>query len=243
MDDVLADRGGGRRWRLVLVAAVGFAVLLVVVLVVVLTRDSDDNEAAPADTSRPTASAAASVPVFRWDEVAGVKVPWSATHGPRVVEGAEASGYSRSEQGAALAAAQVLMRTSATAGSDVFLPAIATQVTGPNTAALKAALLQQYEQLRAQAAVADGAPIPGADARITGYRVAAYDADAGTATVDVVVDSATLRTRGQLLTFAVSLQWAYDDWRVLAPPQGDWGAVATQLGSPPSGLQRYEQIG
>jgi hypothetical protein len=243
MDDVVADRSTGRRGRLVLAAVVGLGVLLVVALVVVLARSSDDNAAAPADTPHQTEPAEASVPAFRWDEVAGVRVPWSATHGPRIVEGGEASRYSRSEQGAALAAAQVLMRTSASAGSDVFLPAIATQVTGPNTAAMKATLLQQYERLRVQAAVADGAPIPGADGLITGYRVAAYDADAGTATVDVVVDSAVLRTRGQLLSFAVSLLWAYDDWRVLAPPRGDWGAVATQLGTPPAGLQLYEQIG
>jgi len=159
-----------------------------------------------------------------------------------VETGGRASGYSRSESGAALAAVQVLMRTSATSGSGVFLPVIATQVTGANVAAFKAATLQEYERLRAQTAVASGAPIPGADARIAGYRIARYGETSGTATVEVVVTSPALSGRAPFVSFAVPLQWSYGDWRVVAPARGDWGSVSTVLGSRPAGLLAYDQL-
>jgi hypothetical protein len=224
--------------------ALGAATALVLVIVVTVALLEGPSGAEPSAV-RPSASSVPTGPKtnVRWEEVGGVSLPVSTTHGPRLRTGGRASGYSRSESGAALAAAQVLMRTSATSGSDVFLPVIATQVTGANVAAFKATTLQEYERLRAQTAVASGAPIPGADARIDGYRITRYGETSGTATVEVVVDSPTLSARQQLVGFAVSLQWSYDDWRVIAPARGDWGSVATELGSPPAGLLTYDQIG
>ena len=48
---------------------------------------------------------------------------------------------------------------------------------------------------------------------------------------------------GTLLGFAVRLEWSYGDWRVLAPPAGDWGALATPVTTRPAGLRTYDQIG
>src|SRR5215218_3168011 len=160
MDDVATRPHQNRRRWIVMVAATGLALVLAVA--VALSRSSDLEPPA----ARPSASSDPGDPTttVRWEVVGGVSLPVSTTHGPRVKTGGRASGYSRSESGAALAAVQVLMRTSATSGSGVFLPVIATQVTGANVAVFKAATLQDYERLRAETAVAAGAPIPGADA-------------------------------------------------------------------------------
>jgi hypothetical protein len=238
MDDVATRPHQNRRRWIVMVAATGIALVLAVA--VALSRSSDVEPPA----ARPSASSGRSdsTTTVRWEDVGGVSLPVSATHGPRVETGGRASGYSRSESGAALAAVQVLMRTSATSGSGVFLPVIATQVTGANVAAFKAATLEEYERLRAQTAVASGAPIPGADARIAGYRIARYGETSGTATVEVVVGSPALSERAPFVSFAVPLQWSYGDWRVVAPARGDWGSVSTVLGSRPAGLLAYDQL-
>lgn len=199
--------------------------------------------AQPGDATAAThpLTAMSRVPTHRWESVAGVKLPVSVAYGPHDETDGRASGYGRRKEGAALAAAQVLMRTSATAGSAVFLPVLASQVAGANTAAFKASTLEQYEQLRNQSGVPDGEPIPNADARVAGYVVRSYSDTA--ATVEVVVDSPALRASARLISFVVSLSWSYGDWRVLAPPRGDWGSVATQLGAPPVGMLTYDQIG
>jgi hypothetical protein len=222
------------RWGL----GMGVFALAVIVLAVVSLHGGSDGNAA---TAIPKAAATQTTPPFHWETVAGVLLPVSVEHGPRDETSGRAGSYSRTERGAALAAAQVLMRTSATSGSAVFLPVIATQVTGANTAAFKASILQTYQQLRLKSAVPDGDPIPSADARVAGYVVRDYRD--GAATVEVVVDSPSLRSDAELISFAVSLQWCYGDWRVLAPPRGDWGSVATQLGVPPAGMLTYDRIG
>src|SRR4051794_30665008 len=239
MDDVATRPKQNRARWIVVVAATGLALVLAVAVALSRSSEAGPSAVRPSASSGPSGSTAN----VRWEDVGGVSLPVSATHGPRVQTRGQASGYSRSESGAALAAAQVVMRTSATSGSDVFLPVIASQVTGANVAAFQATTLQQYEALRAQTSVAAGAPIPGADARILGYRIALYGDTAGAATVDVVVASTSQGEHAGLVSFAVSLRWSYDDWRVLAPPDGDWGSVATLLGTPPAGLLSYDRIG
>ena len=51
--------------------------------------------------------------------------------------------------------------------------------------------------------------------------------------------SPELSAKGQRLRFDVRLQRVDDDWRVLAPPRGDWGAVTTVLSRSPDGLISY----
>ncbi|NLT55288.1 MAG: hypothetical protein GXX79_12165 [Actinomycetales bacterium] len=184
-----------------------------------------------------------------WTAVGGVLLPASRLHGPRIASDGRAAGYSRSEAGAALAAVQVLMRTSPTAGPLIYRPILAGQLTGANTAALRQTLDAQYAALREQAEATggvrlpDGAPIPGANARIRGYRLQAFGETTGTALVEVVLDSPDLRLTDQTVSFTVSLRWAHDDWRVLAPPRGDWASTATPLGSVPEGLLSYDDLG
>ena len=69
-----------------------------------------------------------------------------------------------------------------------------------------------YDTEAADWACSDGAPLPGADAELVGYRVVRYaDTDAA---VEVVLSSTALRVDAQLVAIRVSLQWSDDDWQL-----------------------------
>jgi hypothetical protein len=186
-----------------------------------------------------TKTGAAPAPDVTWRELAGVRLPFSRLHGPRIINSGQAAGYSRSEQGAAFAAVQVLARTSATVGPLIYEPILATQVTGVNLPAMKLAITDEYERRRAASGVDEGAPVPVPGTSIIGYVMAAYGPQSDSATVDVVITSTSLQPSGQSIAFHVGLLWQGDDWKVIAPPNGDWGSVATALGAPPPGLIQY----
>jgi hypothetical protein len=240
----LALPAARRRARTVLVVStiVGLCTALGVAVAILRPSHDQTSSSTPAGP-QPSTSAGPTLtpePDVSWQEVAGARLPFSRLHGPRNTSRGEAGGYSRSETGAAIAAVHVLMRTSASAGPAIYAPVLATQVTGTNLPALKLATSDEYERLRAQSRVADGAPIPGnGGAQITGYVVHAYEARAGAATIDVVVTSPDLSSTGRYVSFRVLLSWQHEDWRVVAPPNGDWGSIATTLGAAPAGLVSY----
>lgn len=229
-------RGGQRRAQttlILLAASAAVLITVVVLLAYVLAHDPKDATATPA-TPRPGSHHSTTADVA-WEPVAGVDLPISRAHGPRTTDDGRAAGYSGSEFGAALAAVHILVRTGANVGPDIYEPTITQQVTGANTAAMKVLTDQRYQQLRATAGVEDGEPLPGGNAEVLGYRIAAF-AD-GTAAVEVVMTSPDLG--GQVLMFGVALQRSADDWLVVAPPRGDWGAAATTLSTAPDGTLRY----
>jgi hypothetical protein len=204
----------------------------------VQNRDAPQVEA---QLPQPTVEAAASLtPVeLSWVEAGGVALPVSATHGPRRLVADLASGWSLSEEGAALAAAHLLVRSGPTVGPEVFEPTITGQTTGPNVAALKLAVNEQYAELEQTATAPQGAQ---AGAQLVGYRVATVDLDTGSAVIDLVLDSPQLSESDRYLQVTVSLEWLNDDWWLVAPPKGDWALVSTPLGALPDGLQRYEDL-
>jgi len=233
-----ADRQRSQR---LLVLAAGIAGVLVAGLVLgiyLLMRDPETQTAAPAQPKASVTESPKSQPDITWAKTAGVDLPVSRAHGPRTVTAAMASGFSDSELGAAIAAVHVLIRSSAAAGPAVFEPTITQQVAGANAAAMKLLVAQQYEQLRRDKGAAEGEPIAG-DAEVLGYRVGAYDGRGGSAVIQVFLTSPELSAKGQRLRFDVRLQRADDDWRVIAPPRGDWGAVTTALSGSPDGLISY----
>ena len=218
-------------------ASVVFAVLVAAGIYLLLRGGGTPAEAppsasAPATPSKPSAD-------ISWVEVAGVDLPVSRMNGPHAVTPATASGFSNSELGAALAAVHVLIRSSAAAGPNIYGPTIARQVVGTNVKAMKLLADQQYQQLRQQAGVADGAPVVG-DAVVRGYRIGSFSSDQA-ATVQVYLASAQLAAQSQLLQFDIQLLRADGDWRVVAPPGGDWGSVSTTLASAPGGMLGYDE--
>ncbi len=233
-----ADRR--RSQRLVVVAAVGAFGFLAAVAVtgVLLQRDPAPRAAAHAEPSPNFFHGPTGGPDISWTKTLGVQLPSSRTHGPRNVTATTASGFSASELGAAIAAVHVLIRSSAAAGPDAFEPTINQQVTGVNAAAMKLLVAQQYEQLRAEKGVVEGEPIDG-DADVLGYLIDTLAPGGTAAKVQVFLDSPALSAQGQLLRFDVQLQRRNDDWAVVAPPRGDWGAATTVLSEPPAGLLSY----
>lgn len=126
------DRRRAQRQLAVLAAAVVLLVAAVGLVAVRVLGHARPEARHPTPAPRPVA-AAPGRPAVIWREVAGVRLPFSAAHGPRVTDHGRAAGYSRTRQGAALAAVQVLARTSATAGPEVYRPVLAGQVVGART--------------------------------------------------------------------------------------------------------------
>ena len=240
--DRRAERRGAR--LRIAVAAISFllTVAVAVTTVVLGQRSPRDHDAGDAGTRQAGSTAPSNSPDVTWVEVAGVALPVSRIHGPRITSRGRAAGYSRSELGAAFAAVHVLIRTSATSGPEVFEPVLAEQVTGRDVAAMKLLVAEQYEQLRVQYHVPEDEPIPTGDATVLGFRVSTYDGDAGRAWVDVILSSADLGSASRVVSFDVALRWAAGDWRVVAPRDGDWSARATLLGSPPAGMVPYGAV-
>jgi hypothetical protein len=239
-DDLGAPARRRSRLLLALLAAISVGVLVLAALGVAALLRSEDPAAAPPAAATP--STAEFQDEIIWVDVAGVRLPVSRTHGPRVTADGLASGFARSPEGAALAAAHVLIRTGPTVGPDVFEPTITTQVTGPNVGAMKLLVDEQYEELRRAADTPSGDPVPGADAEVVGYRVAAFDGDEGSASVEIVLGSPELQAAAHYVQFTVALDWQNNDWWVVAPPQGDWGTVSTHLSSPPADLLDFGGI-
>jgi hypothetical protein len=238
---VSREKQRGPRTRFVVGAAL-VASLVLAIGGVLVVRDRQPPRAAASQPPATVTQQATPPPGVSWVPVAGVQVPVSRLHGPRISTGATASGFSRSERGAALAAVHVLVRTSAAAGPNIYRPTVTQQMIGANVAAMKLLLDQQYQELRAADPVPDGQAVTG-DAVVKGYRVAAYGPDQRTSTIDVLLTSRALQASGQRLQFAVQLVWDHGDWRVVAPPRGDWSAAMTTLGSDPAGLLSYDEAG
>jgi len=246
MPDTAADPARRRARRRLLTATAGAVLALVAgTLAAVRLLGSHGPEAGHLSPAARTRSASPGRPALTWRDVAGVRLPFSPTHGPRVIDHGHAAGYSRTRQGAVLAAVQVLARTSATAGPDVYRPVLGEQVIGPNTVAMGEQLDDRYERLRRRPSnepIRDDAPIPGNNATVSGYLIDSYDQASGTASVEVLLGTPDVRP-GQVVSFAVTLRWTDGDWRVVAPPTGDWGTVASLLDTAPTGTLDYGQVG
>lgn len=235
-----AGTDGQRKAQLTLVllgAVITVVVAAAAILIYALLREPQETTVSP---NPPAPSTQSSAPAdLTWEPLVGVELPVSRTHGPRTTGNGLAAGFSDSELGAALAAVHILVRTGANVGPDIYEPTITQQVTGSNAAAMKVLTDQQYQQLRVAVGVEDGDPLPGGNAEVLGYRIAAFADD--TATVEVVMTAPDLA--GQVLQFDVTLQRTADDWQVVAPPRGNWGAVATTLSAQPEGMLRYGETG
>lgn len=230
------DSSTARRRLIVAAISLVVAASLGLVLLFASHRDGDDRT-----QSSPAAGAPAPTftPDVTWAPAVGVNLPMSRLNGPRVVDAGTARGFSRSEVGAALAAVHVLIRSEANAGPNIYGPTITGQVTGANAPAMKLLNDELYSELLSTSSVARGAPIPGADAVVLGYRVAAYDPSDGPTTVDVYLSSPTLKTKRQAVRFNVRLLWSRGDWRVIAPARGDWATAATTVAADLPGLVTY----
>jgi len=164
-----------------------------------------------------------------WADFYGIQLPASAQDGPHHARRGLAWGFADTASGALLAAINIAVRTAALWGPAIYQPTIRHQVTGPDTAALLAADASDYVQLRAAAHVRAGKPARRGYAAETAYRFDAYSpADA---TVDIVTAGPGSGGTTVLAATRIEVIWRGGDWRVVAPPGGDWGNSATSVSS------------
>jgi hypothetical protein len=164
-----------------------------------------------------------------WTDFYGIELPVSASDGPRDTRRGLASGFADTPRGALLAAINIAVRTAAQWGTAIFRPTITRQVTGPNTGLLLQADYGAYTQLRAAAHVRPGQPAGRGNATEAGYRFTAWT-PAG-ATVDIVTAGPGAGGTTVLASTRIQVIWQRGDWRVVAPPGGDWASAATAMSS------------
>jgi hypothetical protein len=229
---------GGR--RLLLPAAAVAAVLLGTGLAFALTGRPPASRGPAATAPAPASPAGAAGPgqpqvprvslaSVRWSGFYGVELPVSAQAGPYDTSGGMAAGFARTPLGALLAAVNIGVRANAQWGPRIFTAVIRGQVTGPDAAALLAGCQAAYDQAAQSAGVTGGQPLGTAVVTEQAFRWVAYTPAA--AILDLAVagpgaNGATVRASVQM-----EAVWDGGDWKVVAPPGGDWGNSAAELSS------------
>jgi hypothetical protein len=227
----------GRR-RLLPAAAVAVSVLGAVLGLVLASRHDSGNPATPAPGSRSPAASASPGPAvvprldlagLRWSDYHGVELPSSPEAGPRDTAGGLASGYSDTPLGALVAVVNIGVRANAQWGPDIYLPTIRDQVTGPDAAELLATCQSGYDQASQAAHVTGGRPLGNAYVTEEAFRWVAWT-PAG-ATLDLVSAGPGNQGVTVMAVTRIEVVWSGGDWRVVAPPGGDWGNAAARLSS------------
>jgi hypothetical protein len=166
---------------------------------------------------------------LRWSDFYGVELPVSTQAGPRETSGGLAAGFAHSPLGALLAAVNIGVRANAQWGPRIFTAVIRRQMTGPDAPALLANCEAAYGQASQSRHVTDGQPLGTVDVTEEGYRWVAYTPAA--AILDLV--SAGPGSQGSTVRASTQIEAVWDgrDWKLVAPPGGDWGNAATGLSS------------
>jgi hypothetical protein len=164
-----------------------------------------------------------------WTDFHGVELPVSRSAGPRDIRGGLAWGFSDTPLGALLAALNIGVRANAQWGPDIFGPTIRDQVTGPGASALLEACGASYEQGRLSAGVRAGKPLGRAYVTEEAFRWVIYSP--GDATVDIVSAGPGEQRDTVRAVTRIEVEWLAGDWRVIAPPGGNWANTAAPLTS------------
>ena len=166
---------------------------------------------------------------MRWTSFHGISLPVSTVAGPHDIHAGLASGFTNTPQGAVLAAVNISIRTAALWGPKIFRPTIDHQVTGPDTHTLLANDLRDYATLQASGHLRHGQAAGRGYAALAGYRIDGYTPTA--ATVDVITEGPAADASTTMAATRVQVVWVRGDWRVMAPPAGDWTSSSTPIKS------------
>jgi hypothetical protein len=164
-----------------------------------------------------------------WMDFHGIELPVSAHDGPRHMRNGLAWGFADTANGALLAAVNIVVRTAALWGPAIYQPTIGHQVTGPGAASLLSADASDYAAMQTAAHVQPGQPVGRGYATEAGFRFVAYTPV--NATVDVASEGPGTGSSTVLVATRIEVVWRRGDWRVVAPPGGDWARSATVISS------------
>ena len=223
--------------RLILPAAAVAAILLGAGLALALTGPPASRSPAATAPASPAGSGSASqaqiprvsLASVRWSGFYGVELPVSAQAGPYATRGGVATGFAHTPLGALLAAVNIGVRANAQWGPQIFTAVIRGQVTGPDAAALLAGCRAAYDQAAQSEGVTGGQPLGTAVVTEQAFRWITYTPAA--AILDLV--SAGPGANGGTVRASVQMEVVWDggEWKVVAPPGGDWGNSAAELSS------------
>jgi hypothetical protein len=162
----------------------------------------------------------------------GAQLPVSPVHGPRSVSNAAASGFTRDEGGAALAAVHLASRVAPQVGPAIYGPNI-ERMQG-DVSAMMAQVDADYAAARAASGIPDDQPLR-AYGQTIGY---AMPLPPGPETSEVTVH---LLGRGAgpdggevVVAIPVTLVWLDGDWYLTVPPGARWD------GQPVAGTAGYQ---
>jgi hypothetical protein len=173
-----------------------------------------------------------------WHRLCGIDLPFSARYGPHRRDGDRASGFANEPTGAVLAALHLSVRVSPQLGPDVFVPTLAEQVTGPDATVLAHEVHAQYQQLQQQAQARYGQPVCPIYGRLAGFLLDSHTSVA--ASLRLLIEAPGPGGGPRLVSVLVQLSWVDGDWRLVAPPRGDWARVRTLL--PASAAGDYQPL-
>jgi hypothetical protein len=156
----------------------------------------------------------------QWTVVAGVALPVSPATGPAQSTGGLARGFAHTAAGAVVAAAHLLVRTTAQVGPRVFEPTLDEQVVGEYASAMRRAVENEYRDTAAARGIPYGEPLGDLPARVAGVLVVAYSDQQATLSILTQAVDATGVTRFAATTLTV--MWQAGDWRLVAPLRGTW---------------------
>jgi len=227
--------------RLILPAAAAAVILLGTGLAFALTGSPPASRspaatatASPAGAAGPGSQGQPQVPrvslaSVRWSGFYGVELSVSEQAGPYDTSGGVAAGFAHTPLGALLAAVNIGVRANAQWGPRIFTAVIRGQVTGPDAAALLAGCQGAYDQAAQSDGVTGGQQLGTVDVTEQAFRWITYTPAA--AILDLV--SAGPGSNGATVRASVQMDVVWDggDWKVVAPPGGDWGNSAAELSS------------
>jgi hypothetical protein len=204
-----------------------------------LERTAEPLDAAsPAGTRPPGPEAVLPDSGITWSSTCGVELPVSAGYGPHARDGQRGYGFARQPAGAVIAALHLVVQVSPQTGPDVFLPTLAEQVTGPDAATFTHEVHTGYEQAAHATQMPYGQPLCPIYGRFAGFLLDSHTDDASS--LRLLVEAPGADGVAQLVSVLVQLVWVDGDWRLVAPPRGDWSTVSTLL--PASAADRYTAL-
>lgn len=208
------------RYRILLVL---LATLAVVATVISLWPGRDNPDATPSDKpTSPTGQSQSSqadtgsgkgepltkAPTVKWELFGQLPVPTSDKHGPTTYTDGTASGFTRSPEGALIAATQISARSGLNAPEKTWRATIENQFVDN---ADRESLLKAMRQ-------ADSSNADDNLGRISGFVYRSYTPE--TSSIELI-----MTVGNDHFSLSTAMEWSGTDWHMRAPSNGDWSSL------------------
>ncbi|NJQ13533.1 hypothetical protein [Streptomyces bohaiensis] len=155
-----------------------------------------------------------------YQDLHGAQLPLSPAHGPAEVSEVVASGFTRDEGGAAVAAVHLASRVGAQLGPDIYGPNVERMVG--DISAMMAQVDRDYARARAASGLPESEPLR-TYGRTIGYVMPLPPReDTPDVTVHLLGRDAGPAGGEILVVIPVTLTWEAGDWRLRVPPSARW---------------------